>query len=325
MYKWVAQCFAFARNAFSVTLGDPFALLMNLSFLGFTLLLVATPVFAFGQQVEFVRDQALALALVGGCLAATLAAARIVTDDIRDGMVPTIMSRPVSASAFLFGKWLGMAAALGVLMTSAATACLWATRIASAEHFLETLGMVVYIATIVLAMATLALKNYLFKGHFVRDANLWLSAVFLTAFLLLNLWGYDGQPSNGYGSLVEWRCLAAFVYIAMALLVFAAMACACAVPFDQAALLSFGAFMFFFGLFLPYLCGFIPSVWARGAVEALLPNWQTYWIADQFSSPDFAFSYRHLASCLFHSLGQGALYVMFGAWLFKRREIAGSN
>jgi len=141
MRLWLRQTLAVAGNAFSVLIGDPFTLILHLCLVVGPALVASLPAFTFfGEHLRLLRDQALAMTFVGGALAATLGAAKVVGEEGRKGMTPLIMSRPVSAAAFLGGKWLGLAAALLMLALGATAAYLWASRIVHFQHNIERLG-----------------------------------------------------------------------------------------------------------------------------------------------------------------------------------------
>ena len=72
----------------------PLVILVNLSFIAITSLVAGLPGFTFGEQVQMLRDQVLAMAFSGGCLVAAFGAGMLVSDDMQNGMIPLIMSRP---------------------------------------------------------------------------------------------------------------------------------------------------------------------------------------------------------------------------------------
>ncbi len=304
-------------------MGDPFVFILLLFLLGTTGVFACLPGFTFGEQTRLFRDQALALAFAGGCLAATLGASRLITDDTRQGAVPVIMSRPVSRSAFVFGKWAGLVAGLFVLLASAAVAYLWGTRLIYHEHFVERLGLIVYGVTVLATLVALTARHYLFKGTFVCQANVVLPAVLLVAFGVLNVFGYDGRMPATYGALVDWSTLQAHLCVFLALLVFSAVTCCFAVLFDHAMLMIVAIVLFFGGLVMEWCVGLLPLSAVRSLCHLVLPNWQIYWIADRVADHG-SVDVGALLSLAVHSVCQAVLFLLIGTRFFQRREITGA-
>jgi hypothetical protein len=314
---------ALAANAFSVLLGDPFILILHLCLAVGTGVIACLPAFAFSEHLRLLRDQTLALTFLGGALAATLGAAKTVGEEGRKGMTPLIMSRPVSPGAYLVGKWLGLAAALFLLLLSATTAYLWASRIAHFNHNTERLGLIALAACIVLPLVGAGLNHFLRRGCFARQANIALAGTLVAGLLAVNLWGYEGVAQLRYGSLPDWPTALAYLYLLLALLTYSAILVAIAVSADLSVLMGASAVIFFVGLLAEYLIDtLIPGPAIGGIFRVFLPNWQLFWIAERLadSGPP---PISHLLSAALHALGQALLYLLVGQSWLRRRELTG--
>lgn len=322
MIRWLRQTLIVARNTFAVFTGDPMIFIVNLFIIAATALIACLPGFTFGEQLRLVRDEILALTFIACGLAATIGAANSISDDIRRGMVPMLMSRPLNPSAFIWGKWVGVVAGLAVLTVSSATAFLWVSRIISREHFIEPLGVAVYALTPILILVLMTLKHYLFRGEFLSRANLAVTGGFLLGFLIINLFGYNGAAADGYGSLVDWSTLRAYLFLFMAMAIFAAIQTWLAVSHDQGILMATAVVVFFLGLFLDFGLSFLPVPALRALIQVFLPNWQLYWLADAVAEGT-PFSPLRFIACLFHALGQSALFLFLASRLFGKKEYQG--
>jgi ABC-type transport system involved in multi-copper enzyme maturation permease subunit len=323
MKKWIQQFIAVSVNSFTVLMSDPLMLIMHIFIIGVTLLIACLPGFTLGGQLKLVRDQAMALSFISGCLLASVGAARLISEDIRKGMLPTIMSRPVSYSALLAGKWAGLVCSLCLIFISATVACLWASRIIKIEHSIETLGLTTYLGVLCATLLCVAIRHYYKGGNYMWQANLTLFALFLLVFLILNIWGYNGN-SSPYGFLVDWKSALAYLYVFLALLVFSAVVSFFAVAMDVSMLLTFSAVLFFGGLFSGYIINLIaPEGVLNALLNTIIPNWQTYWISEIISSPqvsELSFFIPRLANSIFQSI----LFLIMATFLFERKEITGS-
>ena len=324
MKIWIKQFSAVTRNSFIVLMGDPIMLIMHIFIISVTLLIASLPGFTLGGQLKLVRDQAMALSFMAGSLVAAVGAAKIISEDIRTGMLPTIMSRPVSYSALLAGKWTGLLMSLSLIFISATVSCLWASRIIKVEHSIETLGFLVYIGALFGTLIAVAVRHYLKGGNYMWQANISLVIIFTSTFLILNFWGYNGEHTNGYGTLIDWRSSLAYLYIFMALTVFSAIAAFFAVVMDVSLLMACSVVIFFLGLFSAYFINLIfPDGFFNALLNTVIPNWQTYWVSEIISSPNIS-NFSFFMPRLLNTFLQSLLFLVIATIAFERREIAGS-
>ncbi len=324
MKQWITQFSAVARNSFVVLMSDPVMMIMHIFIISITLLIACLPGFTLGGQLKLVRDQAMALTFRAGSLVAAVGAAKIISEDIRTGMLPTIMSRPVSYSALLAGKWFGLLFALFSIFISATIACLWASRIISIEHMMEALGLSVYAAALFGTLLVVAVHHYIKGGNYMWQANISLVVIFALAFFTLNFWGYNGDAQENYGALVNWQSSLAYLYIFMALIIFSAIIACFAVMMDVSLLLSCAVVIFFLGLFSAYFISLIaPEGLLNAFFNTVIPNWQTYWISEIISSDEVSTGSFFLPR-LVNTVLQSTIFLIIATIVFERKEIAGS-
>ncbi len=324
MKQWFKQFSAVARNSFIVLMGDPVMLIMHIFIISITLLIASLPGFTLGGQLKLVRDQAMALSFISGSLVAAVGAAKIISEDIRIGMLPTIMSRPVSYSALLAGKWVGLLSALFTIFISATIACLWASRIITTEHMVETLGFSVYTAALFGTLLLVAIHHYIKGGNYMWQANISLVLIFASAFFILNFWGYNGHAQAGYGSLVDWQSSLAYLYIFMALVIFSAIISLCAVMMDVSLLMACAVVIFFLGLFSAYFINLIvPNGFGNAIFNTVIPNWQAYWISEIISAKEVS-TVSFFLPRLANAVLQSTIFLVIATIAFERKEIAGS-
>jgi hypothetical protein len=323
MNKWFQQFFALSRNSFVVLMSDPIMLIMHIFLICITLLIASLPGFTLGGQLKLVRDQAMALTFMSGSLLAAVGAAKIISEDIRQGMLPTIMSRPVSYSALLAGKWFGLIASILLVFTSAAIACLWVSRIIYTEHMIEPLGFSTYLTIVLGTLLVVAVRHYFKGGNYMWQANISLIITFTATFFILNFWGYNGKPQP-YGATVDWQSAFAYLYVFMALIIFSAIATLMAVIMDVSLLMASSVVIFFLGLFSAYFINLIiPDGFLNALFNTVIPNWQTYWISEIVSSPKIS-QLSFFLPRLLNTILQSALFLIIATIFFERREIAGS-
>ena len=320
MLKWLKQYSAITRNTFVVLLGDPIFLIMHVFVLLAILLIASLPGFTLGGQLKLVRDQLLALSFVCGCLLSAIGAVRVVGDDLRKGMIATIMSRPVSPLVLLSGKCTGLILSVGVIFVSSTIAALWATRLIHHEHSVETLGMVAYLSVLGVSLGGVAIHHYIRGGNYLWQSNIVISILFPLTFFILNFWGYNGMSAL-YGSLVDWETAFAFIYIFMALMVFSSMVIFCSVLMDISMILACAVILFFLGLFSDYILSlFISTSIIRAITAIFIPDWQMFWVTEflmKVASFASLFFWSRLAQAIFQTI----FFIIISAKIFKRKEV----
>ena len=321
MKLYLQQFWAVAFNAFKVLLGDPLFFIIYIFILGGTLLIAALPGFTLGGQLHLVIEQILALVFLAGAFMTVISATKVMGEDLLQGMIATILSRPVSPTVLLFGKWTGIVMANAFMLLTAIVAALWATRMVKVEHSVEILGVVVYLTVILMSLLIGVIHHYFKDGNFFKFVNILLFVLLSVSFLILNFWGYNGE-ANSYGALVDWSAASAFLYIFMALNILAAMMITCSVLFNITLVLVAGGIIFFFGLFSDFFLGllFTQTSFLRASFSLFFPDWQMFWYPTLSDASIFN-SMLYFISHFSHSLFQSCFYIIVAIIFFEKHEV----
>lgn len=331
MIRGMRQYKAVTANAFMVTLSDPVYLILTCSILVGLALFGTLPTFTFGQEMRFIRDQALAWVFIGGCLVALLGSLSTVVRDLRLGATAVLMSRPISGFGVMAGKLTGLIGAVLVYQITAGSAALWMTRITGRgqqSQFLDQFALAVYLIAIVAALIGVAARHYFMGGWYVWHASLALPAVFVSAFLLTNFFD-TATTLQHWGSHVDWRTALGIGFLFLAQLVFLGIILTFAVSMDLSLVLGCGVGVFLFGMVSQYVVVnvFAPG-WLRTTVSAILPNWQAFWVSDLLADKT-ALTAPVVIGYAVHGAIHAGLYLWFmlvtATWLFNKREISGNG
>src|SRR5436190_2690795 len=167
------QFITISVNAFMELIRQPVFLLLLSSSAVFTVYLASLPYFGFGDDPKLVKDSVLAVMLLAGLLGAVLCASNSLSREIRSGTALAVLAKPVSRTAFLLAKYVGVAMALTVLAYLNILAGLLASRMAyDAYGSTDWLALLVFCGGLLLAFGIGGFSNYFLRRPFVSDAVL---------------------------------------------------------------------------------------------------------------------------------------------------------
>ncbi len=311
--------FKIADNTFKESVREPVYILMLLS----ALLLIGNfpsmALFVFAEQMKLVVDSSMATALTFGLLCAVLCAGNTVSREMRNGTVLLLMSKPIHRYAFIFGKIAGVTAAASLFAVLCNISAFISVYVA-VDQFRMDMG--IYFAFLgVLALACL----YGMWGNFWRGGSFSAGATAALT-LLLPVMAIVCIFTQEHPVLSMKNLAAALLLINFAVIVMSTLAVILATRLDMVPNLVFCTFFLFLGFLSGYLFGRdTGSVLLNlifGAIYALLPNWQYFWLADAVAAG------RQIpAAYLGWALGYIVLYfticTIWAATLFQNKEIAG--
>lgn len=284
---------AIARNSLVESIRQPvFAVLLLAGMLALALN-VALAAFTLEDDNKLLVDLGLSTLFLCGLLLAAFTATSVLTREIENRTVVTVVSKPVPRPAVIVGKYLGVAAALAVGFWSLAAVFLLTVRHrvpAGGPMDSAFDGPVVVFGTAAALVAVLAAAgfNYL-RGRSFASVFVLCMAVAATG-ALASAWSLDKswRPQN---PAVEWnsQLLLAVALVFEAILVLAAVAIAASTRLGQTMTLMACMGIFLAGLVGEFFLGTIVAGewsgpawtrWIAWPAYAALPNMQFFWQAD---------------------------------------------
>ncbi len=312
---WLRQYRAIVRNSFIVTLGDPFYLILHLTALLLIALLGCVPGFTYGEHMQLYRDQCQALIFMIGCLGITFGFTRAITDDIRRGAGSILLSRPISPTCLILGKWSGVFISIILLHISELAGYLWISEAASNPEYLNLPSLIIYLSIIIVALLVSAGRHFVFNGSYVFYANIILSCLIVLG-IVMKIVIQDNH-------LFDWLGLQSGAILLFAVIVFSSLMLPVAVTADSVIVLSIGIIAFFFGLISEYLINIILlnnplSIF----IKAIVPNWQIFWVSDRLGE-GLDIPINFYGTCAIQSIAFLCICVTIAITLYERTEIQG--
>ncbi len=240
----MTRLLAIARNAFVETVRQPvFGVLI---FLTFVVLVLDVPLSSWtmgAEAAEYKRtDQqllvnlGLSTLLVSGLLVSAFGAAGVVSREIRDRTILTVVSKPLPRGLVVLGKFLGVAAAVAVAYWLCSLAFLMTVR----HGVMPTVTDPYDVPVIVLGCSALAgsivaaaFCNYFFGWHFISSA-VGFAAILMTAAMASIGFIGKGWKIVRFGQDIPWSLPSAMLLMLFSDLVFAAVAVAVSTRLGQA-------------------------------------------------------------------------------------------
>jgi len=323
---------AIARNAFLESIRQPvFAVLLIVGILAMVLN-VNLAAFTLEDDNKLLIDLGLSTLFLAGLLLAAFTATGVLTREIENKTVLTVVSKPVPRAAVVAGKYLGVAGAISLAYWVLAVVFLLAVRhrVQLSVRMDETFDLPVLVFSLLFgggATLVAAAANYLYRrpfpSMFAICLAIGLSLALGTVWCIDRDWAFQSP-------LVDFnpQLMIALGLVLQAILVLAAVAIAASTRLGQVMTLMACAGAFLVGLVSEYFLGTVVSGddrpgWLRAVlwpVYAAVPNLQFFWPADALTQGhEITLAYFATAS-LYAACMIGAL-VSLAVLLFQRRDV----
>jgi len=319
---------AIAANTFIETVRQPIygvLLWVTAFWIGFVSPSMAAFTLAAGNDKKVMIDVSLATLMLYGLLASVFSAAGVITREIESHTVLTVVSKPVSRSSFLVGKYLGVTAAVLVGYYFLSLVLFMTVRHGTMETASDRFDqpvLVFGVCAVAISVVAATFGNYVYGWHFVAALTAWVVPLGTLALLLVLFFNPQWKlqsPATDFGNLqLLYAAASAFCGV----LILAAFAVALATRFSQVVALTLCAGIFVLGLHSDYLFG---RAVAQGPLFRLLyasvPNFQFFWLGDPLTQ-EILVPGRQVA----YAAGYAGLYALavlaFGTALFQTREVS---
>jgi ABC-2 type transport system permease protein len=324
---------AIARNGFLESLRQPVFIVLVVVGILALVLNVNLAAFTLEDDNKLLIDLGLSTLFLTGLLLAAFTATSVLSKEIENKTVLTVVSKPVSRPALVIGKFLGVAGALTVGYWVLAAVFLLAVRhrVQMSVRIDDTFDMPVLVFSLLFggfALVFAGLANYLYRrpfpSVFAGSLAVALAAALAAVACVSREWGFQNP-------LVEWQpqLMIALGLVFQAILVLAAVAIAASTRLGQVMTLMLCLGVFLVGLVSEYFLGSALGSGATGPrwLQAILwplyvavPNLQFFWLADALTQGhEITPSYFGIVS-LYAALLIVAI-MSLAVLLFQRRDV----
>jgi ABC-2 type transport system permease protein len=317
------KLWSIAANTFTETLRQPIYAVIVIS--GLILLFISPSVtmYTLDEDIKLLRELGLSTLFLSGLFIAIFSAAGAVTEEIETKTITTVLSKPVSRSVFILGKFFGVVTAVALAHLILTLAMLMAIRHGVLSDAADTHDWTVVTAAAIIiggSFLLTAFLNYSYDWNFTATgmgllAGLsTLSVVFLT--FIDRDWTYN--PANNKFTAFD---INASILLFLAVVVLVALAVLFSTRCNVVLTLTFCVGIFLLGLISDWIFGRFAETYAWARIGyTLVPNLQIFWASDAiYGSGTIPFKYILQSSV--YTLLYTAGILSFSVALFQKRQV----
>jgi len=317
------KLFTVARNTFTETLRQPiYGVILAFSLFLF-ILSPSITMYSLDEDIKLLREIGLSTLFITGLFIAIFSAASAVTEEIESKTITTVLSKPIGRPTFIFGKFLGVAAAVALAHYICSIAYLMIVRHGVLETASDTHDWpVITVAAVAIFGAFLltAFLNYSYDWNFASTEVI-TTAIFGTVGLFVlsifdKEWHFN--PADNH---IEIFDINASVLLLLAVIILVALAVMFSTRFNVVITLIFCVSAFLMGLVSDFVFSRNADehLWAKVG-EVVTPNLQVFWISDAiYEGSPIPPSYI-VDSSVYTAFYAGGILLLAVA-LFQRRQV----
>ncbi len=311
---------AIAKNALTETVRQPvFVIILGIG----AFMIALSPSFAMFtlmDDVKLLKDMGLATILLTGLLQAAFSAGNVISNEMENKTILTVLTKPVSKAQFILGKFTGIALALIASAYLLTLILILTVRIGVPEAaYIKLHRPVIYgeIFAFTVGILLAALANYFHDRPFCSSCFGYSILSFSFMFVLL---GFIDKDLNfqRFCADVDIQVVAASYLILVALLSIAAVAVAISTRFSVVLTVGFCASIFLLGLLSDHIFGRFDNIFARAAY-VLIPNMQVFWMADMIVAGE-TIPAKYVLGASGYGFFYSAAILLISIVLFEGRE-----
>lgn len=324
-----ANLIAIITNTFTETLRQPVCAVV----IGATVLLLAISpsltMFSLTDDNQLLKDVGISTLMVAGLLLAVFASTTVVTEEIENKTALTVISKTVSRSAFVIGKFIGVAAAvfLGqfllslVLLMVARHGVLTGIQDPS-DSVVTTLAIAAASLTLIVALAGSYFYQWRFSSTSILLGTLFTSAAVVLLVFIDPKWHYNPAENN-----MPWDLLAPIALAVLATGILTAIAVAASIRFNLVMTLIFCATVFVLGNMVQYWLGPTAMTSDAGLSQylawaglAIIPSINLYVVTNAIYG-DIAVPLIYIGQAAVYALLYVVAVLLFAIAAFRGRDL----
>ncbi|RME40482.1 MAG: hypothetical protein D6788_03245 [Planctomycetota bacterium] len=319
--------YSIAANAFVETIRQPLYGVILLATAILLVLNVSLAAFTLDDDDKLLLDLGLSTLLLSGLFLSVFSAAGILSREIENRTVLTVISKPVGRPLFLLAKFVGLAAALTVAFYLSVLVFVLTVRHGVMEYSTDPYDqpvLVFGIGALLIAVGVGAFRNYFYGKPFPTGVIAVLTPLLTLAVLAIGKFDAEWNVIEWGSKYVSGQVILAAYLVFLAVMVMAAVALAASTRLGQLPTLLLCVAVLVLGTISDYAFGqHAESSDLAKAVYHVVPNIGPFWVIDGLQAgmkqTTVTAGYLAYVSAYAAFLVTAALGV--GVALFQQREL----
>ncbi len=276
--------YTIAANTFIETLRQPvFGVILMLT-AALLILNVSLAAFTLDDDNKLLLDLGLSTLLLSGLFLAAFSATGVLSREIDNKTVLSVISKPVTRPLFMLGKFAGLIAALALAYYLSALVFLLAQRHGVLENSSDPWDAPVLalgFGSLAVSVLAAAFCNYLYGKHFATTAIAVQTPLLTLAVLVVCFLDEHWDPIPFASDFVGGQILIAVFLVFLVVVLTAAVALAASTRFGQMVTLMICVVFLLVGLIADYCLGqFAQSSSLAAVFYGIIPNVGPFWVID---------------------------------------------
>ena len=320
---FLVRLYAVATNTLLESVRQPvYAVILA----GATVLIAISPyitMFTLNDSPRLMKDMGLATIMLAGMLLAAFSASKVISEEIENRTVLTVVSKPVGRTVFIFGKFMGVL--LGIVIAVYVLSLVFVLTVtggaveADVEQKLNLWVVAAIFGALFVSVCYGVYSNFFHDRSFPSRTLAAVVPLLTIAFIIFVL---VDPREFGKGEFIDRRMVYACVMILWSVLIMAALAVAVSTRLAVVVNVSICSGMFILGLLSDYLFGrFQDTVLAAKIVYRLIPNLQVFWVRELIAG-NLNIPMYHIVMSGIYAMFHLAAFLLLAMILFEERQVS---
>ena len=319
-----SRLYSIAVNTFVETIRQPIygalLLLTMLMMIGN----VALAGFTLDDDDKLLRDLGLNTLLMSGLFLSAFSATGVLTREIENKTVLTVVSKPVSRPIFILGKYLGLMAALAVAYYLGFLAFAMSLRHKVLQNSSDPWDMPILVfgfGGVIGSLLLAAFLNYVNNAEFMGRALAIVTPVLTLGLIVASFFDAKWQVQPFSQGFISGQAVVASFLVFLAVLIIAAVALAASTRLGQVMTLLVCTMVLMLGLVSDNVLGQQDGQSAIAtAAYRIYPNLGVFWVIDALNG-NIPIPPGYVLQVCVYALLQVTAILLIGVALFQKREV----
>ncbi len=316
-----------AHNTFIETIRQPIYGVILLATAMLMVLNVSLAGFTLEDDDKLLLDVGLSTLLISGLFLSVFCATGILTREIENKTVLSVISKPISRPVFILGKFAGLISALTLAYYISFLVFILAQRHGVLQNSSDPWDgpvLVLGAGAIIISLLLATFRNYFHGKDFPTTNLMFLTPALTLAVIVVAKLDEHWVPIPFFSNLVGGQIIIAAYLVLLITIITAAVALAASTRFGQMPTLIICSSVLSLGIISDYAFGqYADSSWLSNVAYQLVPNAGLFWVIDGLyaQSAETAVPFEYLG----YATGYAALWttaiIAIAVSTFQRREV----